>query len=78
MNVGGLPRPGPGPLRGARPGALAAVLLGLAACAPGSDSGAPSAAADPNAIEGELVTYVADFLDGHSERYQALRPTTGP
>src|SRR4051812_38426131 len=34
-------------------------------------------AADPEALSGEFVTYVADFDDGHSERWQALRQPDG-
>src|SRR5262245_61062719 len=64
-----------------RTGLTAAFLLGVApglsGCSPESVGGA-SLEDDPNAITGELVTYVADFDDGHSERYQALRRVGAP
>jgi MYXO-CTERM domain-containing protein len=50
---------------------------GMTGCAP--PTGGPPLEDDPNALKGELVTYVADFFeDGHSERWQALRPASGP
>jgi hypothetical protein len=47
----------------------------LCRCAPESagGGGAGRLADDPSAIKGELVTYVADFEDGHAERWHALR-----
>ena len=57
------------------------IALGalLCRCSPESTgtatgtAGATSLAGDPGALKGELVTYVADFDDGHSERWHALR-----
>jgi len=52
-----------------------AFLLGACApdLAPSSDS--TTAPLAPGEVEGELVTYVADFADGHAERWFALRTT---
>src|SRR5215831_13382586 len=58
-------------------GALATFLAGgLASCTP-QPTGS-SLEEDPSAIKGEFVTYVADFEDGHSETWHALRPANGP
>ena len=50
-------------------------------CSPGGEPAAPAPAeglaADPNALSGEVVTYVADFEDGRSERWMALRQANG-
>ncbi|HVT09375.1 MAG TPA: MYXO-CTERM sorting domain-containing protein [Polyangia bacterium] len=49
------------------------VVIGLG-CAPQSDD---SESADPAAVTGEFVTYVADFNDGHSEWWHAVRTADG-
>src|SRR6266700_5587401 len=60
-------------------GALLAVAFsGIAGCtAPAPEDPASDLSKDPSAVSGELVTYVADFDDGHSERWQALRQPDG-
>jgi hypothetical protein len=65
---------------------LALLASATAACSDGRDA-APSTttanattapqAAPAGTQEGEFVTYVADFEDGHSERWHALRTTDG-
>jgi MYXO-CTERM domain-containing protein len=71
--------------------ALAGLSLGTAFCSdaqeptstptPALASTAQSAAtqfiAQGGTQEGEFVTYVADFDDGHSERWHAFKPVTG-
>jgi hypothetical protein len=69
--------------------ALAGLSLGTTFCSDAQDptSTTPPAATAQSAAahfvgqggitEGEFVTYVADFDDGHSERWHALKPTTG-
>ena len=64
------PRSGLGPFAGL----CLLVPLGLAHCT------SEHAMANPepsDAISGELVTYVADFEDGHSERWHSLRTPDG-
>ena len=65
---------------------VGALLLGTLGCSdardrtPGAavvDNGAPSTASVSGSQEGEFVTYVADFEDGHSERSFALRRDDG-
>jgi MYXO-CTERM domain-containing protein len=58
---------------GARAAALTLVVMGLG-CAPETDE---SGSADPAALTGEFVTYVADFNDGHAETWHAVRTTDG-
>jgi len=55
-------------------GSLLGVTLatGGAGCTPQAEPPV-GLAADPEALSGEFVTYVADFDDGHSERWHALR-----
>ena len=71
---------------GWRIGTVCAIgaMLGTAACSDGRDTAGLGAGAgssqggSPSAVqEGEFVTYVADFEDGHSERWQALRTGDG-
>jgi len=50
---------------------------GLFGCSPGNGSGGPAIETDPGALTGELVTYVADYKDGHSEWWHALRTSEG-
>ena len=45
-------------------------------CSPGAGN-QPANASDPSALQGEFVTYVADFEDGHSSRWHALRTADG-
>ena len=52
---------------------LTLIVLGLG-CAPDTDG---SSSVDPAAITGELVTYVADFNDGHSEWWHVVRTASG-
>lgn len=49
------------------------LVIGLG-CAPQNDD---SESADPSAVTGEFVTYVADFNDGHSEWWHAVRTADG-
>jgi hypothetical protein len=66
---------------------VAALALGVSSCsdAQTATSGAPPPAASGGVQlavqggtqEGEFVTYVADFDDGHSERWHALRMADG-
>src|SRR5437764_1236826 len=57
---------------------LAVTLGGMSGCTPATpDDPASDLSKDPSAIGGELITYVADFEDGHSERWQALRQPNG-
>jgi MYXO-CTERM domain-containing protein len=60
-------------------GWLLAVALGggVSGCTPVADEPSSQLAADPSALSGEFITYVADFDDGHSERWQTLRQTDG-
>jgi MYXO-CTERM domain-containing protein len=58
---------------GAGAAALTLVVIGLG-CAPENDD---SGSADPSAVTGEFVTYVADFRDGHSEWWHAVRTSDG-
>ena len=57
-------------------------LLAAAGCAP-SGTGSPGSGTaspveiDPGAVTGEFVTYVADYNDGHSEWWHAIRTTDG-
>jgi MYXO-CTERM domain-containing protein len=48
---------------------LTLIVTGLG-CAPDTNGSGP---VDPSAVTGELVTYVADFNDGHSESWHAVR-----
>jgi hypothetical protein len=59
-------------------GSLLVVTLatGFAGCTPEAEESV-GLAADPSALSGEFVTYVADFDDGHSERWQTLRQRDG-
>jgi hypothetical protein len=54
----------------------ALALLAVAGCAPGS-SGPAAVENDPGVVTGEFVTYVADYKDGHSEWWHAVRTTDG-
>jgi MYXO-CTERM domain-containing protein len=56
-----------------------ALSTGFSGCSPGPETQAAPAglAADPSALSGEFITYVADFDDGHSERWQTLRQANG-
>ncbi len=58
---------------GAGAAALTIVVIGLG-CAPSSDDSGP---VDPSAVIGEFVTYVADYNDGHSEWWHAVRTPDG-
>ena len=53
------------------------ALLALAGCAPGSGSGPAAVETDPGVVTGEFVTYVADYKDGHSEWWHAVRTADG-
>jgi hypothetical protein len=55
------------------------LATGFSGCSPGGDVAPVTTglAADPNAINGEIKTYVADFEDGRSERWFALRQADG-
>jgi hypothetical protein len=52
------------------------LLLAPAGCAPGSSATSP-AEVDPGVVTGEFVTYVADYRDGHSEWWHAVRTADG-
>jgi hypothetical protein len=54
----------------------ALALLAIAGCAPGS-SGPAAVENDPGVVTGEFVTYVADYKDGHSEWWHAVRTADG-
>jgi MYXO-CTERM domain-containing protein len=62
---------------------VAALALWTFACSDAQSGGAGTLPTDPAAVqegtvqEGEFVTYVADYEDGHSERYHALRQSDG-
>jgi MYXO-CTERM domain-containing protein len=56
--------------------ALTLVVMGLG-CAPESDGSGSVDSSDPAAVTGEFVTYVADFGDGHSEWWHAVRTADG-
>jgi len=49
----------------------------IASCAP-PDQVADPVAENPDEIEGQLVTYVADFADGRTRRWHALRRANAP
>jgi hypothetical protein len=54
----------------------ALALLAVAGCAPGS-SGPAAVENDPGVVTGEFVTYVADYKDGHSAWWHAVRTADG-
>jgi len=66
-----------------QPAARAFILyaaIGLMSCTQPAQPSAPAAAVAsdaPGTYRGEFVTYVADFDDGHSERWHAVRTSDG-
>jgi len=58
---------------GAGAAALTLVVIGLG-CAPENDD---AGSTDPSAVSGEFVTYVADYADGRSEWWHAVRTDDG-
>jgi hypothetical protein len=66
--------------RGLGAGTAALVFAAFVpACSPNSFDGPPGAgaSADPGAVTGKFVTYVADNLDGTTEWWHAVRTTDG-
>jgi hypothetical protein len=55
------------------------LALGILGCSDAQSApvGAPPSDSVATVQEGEFVTYVADYEDGHSERYHALRQADG-
>ncbi len=63
--------------RGLGAGAVALLLATVGpGCSPDTGRSLPSDS-DPGAVTGEFVTYVADYNDGHSETWHALRTADG-
>jgi hypothetical protein len=64
--------------RGLGAGTVALVLAAFVpACSPNSFDGTGGASADPGAVTGEFVTYIADNRDGTTEWWHAVRTTDG-
>jgi len=64
--------------RGLGAGTVAMVLATFVpACSPNSFDGTGGDSVDPGAVTGTFVTYVADNLDGTTERWHSIRTTDG-